>query len=115
MVLVNHAVHSSIFMRLRRRCQDGCQIDTFHLPVIDRCISFEHINAADHFIHRAETKLRHVFTHFLCHHEQIVDHVFRLAAEFLAQLGVLRGNTDRAGIQVTLSHHDAAQCNQWCR
>ena len=42
-------------------------------------------------------------------HEQIVDDVLRRAGELLAQLGVLRGDADRAGVEVTLPHHDAAE------
>ncbi len=38
--------------------------------------------------------------------------MFRFADKALAQFGVLRGNTDRAGIQVTLAHHDTALGNQ---
>ena len=52
--------------------------------------------------------LRHVFAHFFGDEEEVVHHVFRLAGEFLAQLGVLRRHADRAGVEVALAHHDAA-------
>ena len=35
-----------------------------------------------------------------------------LPRELLAQLGVLRGDADRAGVEVALAHHDAAQRDQ---
>ena len=37
------------------------------------------------------------------------SHVLRLAGEALPQLGVLRGHAHRAGVQVALAHHDAAE------
>ncbi len=37
-----------------------------------------------------------------------------LTFEALAQLRILRRNTHRAGVEVTLAHHDATSCNQWC-
>ncbi len=38
--------------------------------------------------------------------------MLRLTGKFLAELGVLRSNAHRAGVEVTLAHHDAAQGNQ---
>ena len=38
--------------------------------------------------------------------------MFGLARERLPKLGVLRGDADRAGIQVALAHHDAAEGDQ---
>ncbi len=37
---------------------------------------------------------------------------FGLAGELRAQHGVLRGDADRAGVEVALAHHDAAQRDQ---
>ncbi len=41
-----------------------------------------------------------------------VDHVIGLAGEALAELGILGGDTDGAGVEVALPHHDAAGRNQ---
>ena len=41
-----------------------------------------------------------------------VDDVLGLAGELLAQLRVLRGDADRAGVQVADAHHDAAERDQ---
>ena len=41
-----------------------------------------------------------------------IDDVLGLAGEALAQLRVLRGHADRAGVQVADAHHDAAQRHQ---
>ncbi len=40
--------------------------------------------------------------------EEEIDDVLGRAGELLAQRRILRGNADRAGIQVALAHHDAA-------
>ena len=39
--------------------------------------------------------------------------MFRCALETLAQNRILGRNTDRAGVQMALAHHDAASRNQW--
>ena len=44
--------------------------------------------------------------------EHEVDDMLRLAGEFLAKLGVLRGDADRAGIEMADAHHDAAGGDQ---
>jgi hypothetical protein len=38
-----------------------------------------------------------------------VHHVLRLAGELVAQLRVLGGDADRAGVEVAHAHHDAAE------
>ncbi len=43
---------------------------------------------------------------------KIVDDMLRLAGKLLAQLRILRGDADRAGVQMTLPHHDAAERDQ---
>ena len=44
--------------------------------------------------------------------EEVVDHVLGLAGEALPQHRVLGRDADRAGVQMTLAHHDAAQGDQ---
>ena len=56
--------------------------------------------------------LRHELAHFLGDEEHEVDDVLGLAGEFLAQLRVLRGDADRAGVQMADAHHDAAGGDQ---
>jgi hypothetical protein len=61
-----------------------------------------------HLLDRAEAELRHVLAHLL---GDVLDEVLDelgLAGELLAQLGVLGGDADRAGVQVADAHHDAA-------
>ena len=69
---------------------------------------------ADHLVDGAETQLRHQFPHFLGdEHEEVLDEL-RLAGEPLPQHRVLRGHTDRAGVEVAHAHHDAAGHHQRC-
>ena len=82
------------------------------LPVVDSGINVEHIDTAHHFVHGAETQLCHVLPNLLCQKEKEIDNVFRLSLELLAQLRILRGDAHRAGIEMTLAHHDAADRNQ---
>ena len=70
--------------------------------MIDGSIRFQHIDTTHHFVNRAEAKFGHDLTAFFRDHEQIIDNMFRFAAEFLTQFGVLCGNADRAGIEMTL-------------
>ena len=71
-----------------------------------RCIDLVH--AADHLVHCAEAELCHVLPHLFGKEEEEIDDVLRLARETRAQHRVLRSDANRAGVQVTLTHHDAA-------
>jgi hypothetical protein len=55
---------------------------------------------------------RHDLAQFFGDEEEVVDHVLGLAGEALAQHRVLRGDADRAGVEVALAHHDAAGRDQ---
>ncbi len=57
---------------------------------------------------RAEAEAGHVLAEVLGDEAEEVDDVLGLAGEELAQLLVLRGHSDRAGVEVALAHHDAA-------
>ena len=66
-------------------------------------------DAADHFVDRAEAELRHDLAHFLRDEAHEVHDVLGLAGELRAQLRVLRGDADGAGVQMADAHHDAAE------
>jgi len=70
---------------------------------------------ADQVDEPAHAQACHDLARFLGDHEQIVHDVLGLARELLPQHRILRGNADRAGVQVALAHHDAAQRDQWRR
>ena len=58
-ILRLRAVGADVRMRFLDRRQDGAEIDTISLPVIDGLLHFQHIHAANHFIDGPETELRH--------------------------------------------------------
>ena len=58
--------------------------------------------------HAAHAQPGHDLAQLLGHEQHEVHHVFRLARETPAQLGVLRRDAHRAGVQVAHAHHHAA-------
>ena len=66
------------------------------------------VHAADHLVDCAEAEFGHVLPHLFSKEEEEIDDVLRLARETRAQHRVLRSDANRAGVQVTLTHHDAA-------
>ena len=72
----------------------------------------EHLHLADHFLEARVAHLGHQLAHFLGDEEQVVDDVLGLAGEAGAQHRVLRGDANRAGVEVALAHHDAAGRDQ---
>ena len=63
---------------------------------------------ADGLRDRAEAERGEVLAHLLGDELEEVDDELGLAGEALAQLGVLRGDADRAGVEVADAHHHAA-------
>ncbi len=88
------------------------QIQPVRLPMVHRPPHVEAIGPTDHLVDGAEAHCRHDLPHLLRDEEEVVDHVLRLARELRAQDGVLSRDTDRAGVQVALAHHDAAERDQ---
>ena len=71
-----------------------------------------HLRLADHLVEGAEAERGHDLAHLLGDEEEVVDGVLGLALELGAQHRVLRGDADRAGVEVALAHHDAAERDQ---
>ena len=69
----------------------------------------------DHLVDGPEAQLRHHFADLFGDEQEEVLHEFRLAGEPFPQHRVLRGDTDRAGVEVTHPHHDAAGHHQRSR
>ena len=80
--------------------------------MFDALARIKQIGTADQIIKFANADLCHQFTHFLGNEEEKVDDMLRLAGKAFAQYRVLCGDTDRAGIEMTLAHHDAALNHQ---
>src|ERR1700683_3067889 len=71
--------------RDRRIVENRREVETLGLPVIDGFGRIEHVDAAYHLVHRAETQLRHVLANLLCDKEKEINNVFGLPLELLAQ------------------------------
>ena len=95
--------------------QDRCEIEAVGLPVGDRIGDVEALGLADGLLERSESELGEQLAYLLSDVLEEVDDEFRLPGELLAQLGVLSGHADRAGVEVADPHHDAARHHQWSR
>ena len=76
--------------------------------MLDTLPHVEQVGAADQVVELADAHLRHQLAHFFGDEEEVVDDMLGLAGEALAQHRILRGDADRAGVEVALAHHDAA-------
>ena len=72
------------------------------------------LGAADEIVEAPHAELRHQLAHLLGHEQEVLDDVLRRAGEAAAQLGILRGDAHRAGVEVADAHHDAARRDQRC-
>ncbi len=88
------------------------EIQPTGLPMVDRLVHVQTVNAPDHFLDRAETQLRHPFAHFLGDESHEIHDKLRVAAELRPQLRVLRRHADGAGVEMAHPHHDAAERDQ---
>ena len=75
-------------------------------------VGLEQVDAADEILEPRDAERGHDLAHVLGDEEEELDHVLGLAAEALAQLGILRRDADRAGVQVAGAHHHAAGRDQ---
>ena len=92
--------------------EDPGEVEALGLPVIDGLDLVEPFGRADQFAERGEAHRGEIFAHFLGDEEEVVDDMLGLALEALAQFRVLRGDADRAGVEMALAHHDAAGGDQ---
>src|SRR5581483_5624534 len=80
--------------------------------MIERGTHFHHIHAADHLIHSAEAELCHPLADLFCDKEKEIDDVLWSALKFFPEFRILRGDANRAGIEMALAHHDTAHCHE---
>ena len=111
LLLRAHAVQRRALGQVGHR-EDVRQVDAARLPVLDRLVLHEQVRAADELVDRADAQRRHDLADLLGDEEEEVDDVLGRALEALAQLRVLRGDADRARVQVAGAHHDAARGDQ---
>ena len=88
------------------------EVEPARLPVADGALLVEALRLADHLVEGAVAERGHDLAHLLGDEEEVVDGVLGLALELGAQHRVLRGHADRAGVEVALAHHDAAERDQ---
>ena len=92
------------------RAKQNCgEVNAAGLPVLCRRFGFQHVDAANHLIHPAEAEAGHDGPDLPRHKEEEINDVFRLTLKLRAQLWILGGDADGAGIEMALAHHDAAE------
>ena len=96
----------------RRHGKQTAKIQAAGFPVVYALAHVEQIGPTNQVVELADAELRHDLARLLGNKKEIINHMLWLASEFFAQCRVLRGNTNRTGIEVTLSHHDAALDHQ---
>ena len=110
-VLRAHAPHGGALRSVGLR-EEGAQVDPALLPLLDRVVGLEQVDAADEILVAAHPEPRHDLARLLGDVEEEVDDVLRLAGEALAQLGILGGDPDGARVEVAGAHHHAARRDQ---
>ncbi|GFZ47935.1 hypothetical protein JCM24511_05682 [Saitozyma sp. JCM 24511] len=90
------------------RLENRRQVEVLGLGRTESLVHTEVIGATDHLVDGAETELGHDGTKLLDDIVEKVDDLLRLASKFGTERGVLRGDTDGAGVLVASLHHDAA-------
>ena len=111
------AAHAPASRRPRRAASARCRIAApveaaGQLPVADRRVALDEVGPADHVVELAEAERGQDLARLLGDEAQEAHDVLGLAGELLAQLLVLGGDADRAGVQVADAHHDAAERHQ---
>ncbi len=92
--------------------EDAAKVDAACLPVALHPAGIEPVDPAHHLGHRAKAHFGHDRAQFFSDEEHVIDHVFGLTGKARAQHRVLRGNADRAGVEVAFAHHDAPRGDQ---
>ena len=108
-VILADALDQGLAVRVLGDREDRADVESRCLPVVNGSTGVEEFDMTDHLGHRPEPELGHELADLLGDElEERLDEL-GLAAEAGAQLGVLRGDPDRAGVQMTDPHHDAAR------
>jgi hypothetical protein len=88
------------------------EVEPLGLPVRESVVLGEKLGLADDLVDLAVAHLGEKLAHFLGDEEEEVDDMLGGAFETLAQHRILRGDADRASVEVALAHHDAARRDQ---
>jgi hypothetical protein len=99
-VLLAHVVSGNARTQGVGRGEDQRQVDVLGLCVPEILADLEHLGVADHLVDGPVSELGHDGTQLVGDVVEEVDDVLRSTLELLAELGVLGGDTNRAGVQV---------------
>jgi len=94
--------------------EDGAEVEVLGLCIPERVVDLEVLGMANHLVDSPEAKLGHDASKLLGDVVEEVNDLLGLASELGSQLWVLRGDSDGAGVEVALPHHDASHRNQGC-
>ena len=114
-VILHFGAEASDFRADVRLIKQIRKVDATGFPVVDGSAGLQHFRAAHHFLQRAEAKLGHEFAHFHGDEAHEIGGMLRIAAKLGAQLWILGGDADGAGVQMADAHHDAAQRDERSR
>src|SRR6266568_653228 len=95
-----------------RHVQYRRQIQPLRLPVLDRRYQVQQLGMPDGLVEAPEAERGEQLPDLPGEEPEEVLHELRLAGVPLAQYRVLRGDADRAGVEVADAHHDAALDDQ---
>ena len=93
--------------------EDRREVEARRLPVVDRLAGVEHVDLADRLLERcgSPSAASSSRTSSAMNSKKLTTNS-GLPGEALAQLGVLRGDADRARVEVADPHHHAARHHQ---
>ena len=61
------------------------------------------VHSANHFVYAAKAHIRHNLAQLFGYEKEVVDDMLRLAREKLAEVGILRCDAHRAGVEVAFA------------
>ncbi len=85
------------------------EVELGRLPMRDVGLLADAVDLADHLLDGAEAERRHDLARLFGNVEHEADDVLGLPVELGTQHRILRGDAHRTGVEVALSHHDAAR------
>ena len=88
--------------------EDAREVEPACLGVLDRAPHVEALRLPHHVLEPPEPELRHELADFFGHEEEVVDDMLGLAGEPGSEHRILRRHSHRTGVEMALSHHDAA-------
>jgi len=89
--------------------QQGLQVHRAAFVFLQGGFEPQHVDPANHLVHRPEAKLRHVLPEFGRHKTEEGHDVVGFTVELAAQARILGGDSERTRVQVAFAHHHAPQ------